>query len=333
MNQTLTPVRINLCTLFDENFLAQGLTMIESVENNSNAEVVWTILAMDEATELKLQSLNRSNMTVIQFRHFPDLELKALATIRPWRELCWTSAACLLNFCLNLESDAQYVGYIDADCFFLSNIAEMLVEIPHEKEFAIHEHNYSPDRMQWLEKSGRFNVGVIIGKPKSEFLKCVSRWRIQVLDRCDVNVQEGRCGDQTYLNDWPDKYPSLHVFQSVGVGVAPWNLNNYQFTSSQNEKLVNLTTLYFFHFHGLQYRTLWNYFAVFVPAAGYQLRYVPLSEVYLPYVRAVLLQAYNLSLHNAKLRFNSDLIWLFRNTLRKRIRLVARLRVSRNGEN
>lgn len=330
MDKSLPATRIHLCTLFDVNFLSQGLALIDSVETNSDTEIIWTILALDDAAKTKLQELNRPNIKVLSLPLFPDLDLRSLINVRPWRELCWTSAACLLNFCLDEDLNSHYVGYIDADCFFLSDIAEMLKEIPPRKEFAIHEHNFSPDRMHWLEKSGRFNVGVIIGRPKSEFKYCISRWREQVLDRCDVNAEEGRCGDQTYLNDWPDQYPGVHVFKCVGVGVAPWNLNNYEITSFQNEIYVDNKKLYFFHFHGLQYRTIWNLFAFFIPAAGYELRYTPLSEVYSPYVRAILLNASKLSLKNAEVRFSSDLMWLIRNSLRNRIRIVTRAVVNRN---
>ena len=36
------------CTLFDSNFLVQGLALIESVESNSTCNIYWTVLALDD---------------------------------------------------------------------------------------------------------------------------------------------------------------------------------------------------------------------------------------------------------------------------------------------
>jgi hypothetical protein len=257
------------CTLFDSNFLVQGLALIESVESNSSCHIFWTVLTLDDLSYSALKSMNKSNMKVIHIDKFEDLELQALKLTREWKEFCWTSAACLLNYCLSESPLGGRVAYIDADCYFFEDIYELLKPLDSESEIAIHEHRFSRDRMSWLEKSGRFNVGLVAGLNNSEFKACVRRWRSQVLDRCDVNHLEGRCGDQTYLNEWPELYKSLHVFRSPGAGLAPWNIKNYQITTIKGTLKVDSEPIYFYHFSALEFIYFSNVLTIFVPATGY----------------------------------------------------------------
>jgi hypothetical protein len=257
------------CTLFDSNFLVQGLALIESVESNSTCNIYWTVLALDDLSYSTLKSMSKSNMKVIHIDKFEDLELQALKPTRAWKEFCWTSAACLLNYCLSESPLGGRVAYIDADCYFFEDIYELLTPLESGSEIAIHEHRFSRDRMSSLEKSGRFNVGLVAGLNKSEFKACVSRWRSQVLNRCDVNDVEGRCGDQTYLNEWPGLYKSLHVLEYPGAGLAPWNIKNYKVTIINGTLKVDLKPIYFYHFSALEFIYFSKVFTIFVPAAGY----------------------------------------------------------------
>lgn len=319
MDKLTNQPSIHLCTLFDFNFLAQGLALFESVERNTLGRISWTVLALDVETERKLQDINKENLTVISFQSFADEELRSLVGIRPWREICWTSAACLLNFCLRQETEFAFIGYVDADCFFFGNIVEMLEEIPPNKNFAIHEHKFSEDRKGWLQKSGRFNVGVVIGRPSQEYLDCITSWRRRVLERCDVDMQAGRCGDQTYLNDWPSQFTSLHIFSCIGVGVAPWNVNNYEVYELANELFVNDSKVFFFHFHSLQIRKLSKFIYLLVPAAGYELNYVPNKEIYLPYISQLNIAHAIYRAPIRKFSLAKDAKWLLQNGLKGRL--------------
>jgi hypothetical protein len=260
---------IRACTLFDSNFILQGLALIESVEQNSLCDVRWTILALDKSTVHILESLGRTNIEVIYVEDFMDPELLSLKSTRPWNQFCWTSAACLLNFCLSISEPGQIVAYLDADCYFFGDIDKLLLPLLNGYEIAIHEHRFSNDRLIWLNKSGRFNVGLVAGINDRQFRMCVSRWRGQVLERCDVNHLEGRCGDQTYLNEWPNLFPSLYILEEPGAGLAPWNIKNYRISTKNHIIEVDSRPLYFYHFSSLEFIYFSKTLAVFIPADGY----------------------------------------------------------------
>jgi hypothetical protein len=293
---------IRACTLFDSNFLLQGLALIESVENNSSCDVQWTVLALDESTMHALKLLNRSDVEIIYIDDFWDPELLSLRPTRPWNEFCWTSAACLLHFCLSVSEQGQRVAYIDADCYFFGDLDKLLKPLSTGYEIAIHEHRFSSDRSMWLNKSGRFNVGLVAGVNNRDFRKCIARWRDQVLERCDVNHLEGRCGDQTYLNDWPNLFPSLYILGEPGAGVAPWNIKNYKISTQNHTIKVDSEPLYFYHFSSLQFIYFSKFFALFIPADGYLNMDRKELVIYHAYVKH-LMQLNNVAVRKSKVVF------------------------------
>lgn len=311
-----------MCTLFDSNYLLQGLTLIESVSLNSSEPIDWLVLALDHETYESLINLHDSRFSVISLDSFPDSELQELRSTRAWREFCWTCASALLNYAIQSKSGYNLIGYVDADCYFLDNIVDIFSFLPENKNFAIHEHRFSTDRIKWLESSGRFNVGVIVGRPETEFADCIALWRRQVIISCELDPGNGKCGDQTYLNDWPNLYKSLHIFEQIGVGLAPWNLNNYNLSENLGQILVDNEKVYFFHFHGLVIRRIPLLGFFYIPASGYDLGYTPISEIYAPYLTLLTQTAEKYSLYLPwKSSFN-NVAWLIKNFIRGKLRKV-----------
>ena len=262
--------------------------MIQSVERHSSAKIEWEILALDEAVYHFLKQLNKKNLNVMSFEDLNDLQLHALFGNRPWNEICWTSAACLLNTVLNRSNDDVLVGYVDADCYFFGDILNFFKDMSNGFEIFIHEHRFSKDRAEWLFKSGRFNVGLVGGKNGFNFRKCISVWRDQVLNDCSVNKDLGKCGDQTYLNDWPEKYSTLSIVEDIGAGVAPWNLNSYTLTDIEGRPYVNGVPVLFYHFHGLKFGFVNRFLSIYFPAPGYHLQRSVNRVIYREYLKHVI---------------------------------------------
>jgi len=307
---------IHLCTLFDSKFMAQGLALIESVSQNTAVPIKWTILAMDKLAHQTMLSRTGAHIQVISIDDFSDEELQNVRSQRSWKEFCWTSAACLLKYCIDNSISGQKLAYVDADCFFFSDIAKMLAPLNSSHSIGIHEHRFSEDRIGWLPKSGRFNVGVVAGVIGKNFDLCISRWRNQVIERCDVNPSEGRCGDQTYLNEWPNLYESLVILGDPGVGVAPWNIHRYKVEKSDLGIYIDNSPLYFFHFHGLELGFISSRMAFFIPASGYKSPKKEHLIIYKSYVIALMRQISNLKV---KPRSYFSLLWLIRSLLHNRL--------------
>jgi len=272
-----------LSTVCDEKFANQAIAMIGSVEENSSIEITWFILALTDPAYKILSGISKPNWHILNLSKIDD-EFYSLLDVRPWREFCWTAAAVVLNYVANF-SHASYVGYLDSDCFFFRDIAEYFHDLG-DASVLIVPHDFSPDRYEWRYKSGLFNVGLILGKQDENFRTCVAKWRRSVLDECVVDPALGKCGDQTYLNDWPKEYDFVHVLNRRGSALGPWNLNNFKRVDEIDWK-IDLNPIHFFHFHGLVVCQVTSIIFLFLPSPGYKHSLENRKVIYKHYVKAL----------------------------------------------
>lgn len=273
---------ITLCSTFDHSFLIQALTLIRSVESNTRANINWNLLALTEECYQFLINNAQSNWNILRIEDLRDCEFSKLKSTRPWREYCWTSAAVIFNYSLKL-AHTEFVGYVDADCFFLGDIENLIREISSHS-LIIYRHNFSTDRISWLYKSGNFNVGVILGRNNTNSATCIADWRKNVLEECVSDPEAGKCGDQTYLNDWPMNFSFVKVSDRPGASLAPWNLNNFS-RVDLTKRLVDNHDIDFFHFHGLQILAINRYLTLYQPAPGYKITTNHFLDLYMFYIR------------------------------------------------
>ena len=261
----------HFCTLFDMRYASRGLAMLESLEANFAGEKTITILAMDATTPLLLRAMGKPHWNVVAVEDLGDAELLEVRNSRPHREFCWTCAPALMAWMVERHDDRDVVIYVDADLCFFASPHLLLDELGDSGNILIHEHRYSPDRQHYESSSGRFNVGFVAFVVGDEARACVSRWRRQVLDKCVLDPDNGFCGDQGYLNEWPERYPGLRILRNIGGGVAPWNLLRYKVAGSVRRPVVDEVPVVFFHYHAFRtvsVRFVGNIAAI--PAWGYE---------------------------------------------------------------
>ena len=165
-------------------------------------------------------------------------------------EYCWTLSPCLPWFVLQINSKIDFITYLDADLFFYSSVHPLFDEIGLAS-IAIIEHRFSPEFKE-REINGRFCVEWVSFRRNEEGLGCLERWREQCIEWCYYRLEDGKMGDQKYLDEWPERYSSCHILQHLGAGVAPWNFSQYQFNTRNELITVDNQLLIFYHFHQFQ---------------------------------------------------------------------------------
>jgi hypothetical protein len=59
---------------------------------------------------------------------------------------------------------------------------------------------------------------------------------------------------QKYLDVWPEKFKGVYVEPNIGVGLAPWNVQQVKLSKHGNVlKTENDLPIVFYHFHGLKF--------------------------------------------------------------------------------
>jgi hypothetical protein len=277
-----------VCTLFDKGFLQRGVALINSLNEHEDVDLDFKILCLDDISANAVRELQMKNIEVLLLEDILEPKLIKAQQNRSWREFCWTLPACLLKYLIVERSIQGKLFYVDSDCFFFSSPRQMFALLDEGNEIVVHEHRFSPDRVSWQATSGRFNVGVVGGLIPGQFEECVERWSAQVLDECVLDPENGKCGDQTYLDEWPELYSKLHIMEDKGIGVAPWNMNSYQLRAKNNVVFVDRTVLVFFHFSRFQIFFERLGFIVYTCAGGYDVTPAYRKLVYRRYAKALL---------------------------------------------
>jgi len=175
---------------------------------------------------------------------------------------------------------------LDADVFFFKSPQPIIQEFESSgKSVLITEHAYDKDCDQ-TENSGTFCVQFMT------FVRDASEpvqrwWAERCLEWCYSRHEDGKFGDQKYLDDWPVRFPDfVHVLQMKNAIQAPWNAKRF----SCSDAIA-------WHFQGLRIQgkqILWY--------EGYDIPRDVQEKIYIPYISQLenILQIFSLFLVQKK---------------------------------
>ena len=249
---------LNFCTLFDSNYFTRGLAMYQSLARSLDAFHLF-IFAFDNKCYKTLKNLNLKNVTVISLKEFEDKELLGIKDSRSKAEYCWTCTPSTILYCLKNFPIASCT-YLDADLYFFSNPAPLIEEM-QDKSVSIISHRYTTRYDQSLI-SGKYCVQFMTFKNNDDGLEVVKWWRDRCVEWCFSKPVDGKFGDQKYLDDWTTRFNCVHEIENLGGGVAPWNVEQYNFFKENNETFgiernsdqvpAEKFKVIFYHFHGFK---------------------------------------------------------------------------------
>jgi hypothetical protein len=245
--------KLNFCTLFDSNYLLRGLSLIDSLCRNENSFHLY-ILAMDETAGNFLTQQAFPNVTVIKLADFETPEILSVKSSRSKGEYCWTCTPFVVDFCLD-KFQLDHCTYLDADIYFFSS-PRILIEEVGNKSVLITKHNYSPQYDQ-SEVSGIYCVQFMYFKNSQAGREALSWWKDRCLEWCYARYENGKFGDQKYLDDWLTRFNEVHELEHLGGGVAPWNIQRYSVLQKtplflRLRKSDKTAECIFYHFHALK---------------------------------------------------------------------------------
>jgi GT2 family glycosyltransferase len=278
----MTDTHYWFCTLFDRNYLFKGLTLYRSLERCAGDFTLF-VLCMDDESYETLSRLELPKARLVRLEEFEDAELRKAKATRSAIEYFWTCTPSLPLFVLDREPQADAVTYLDADLFFFGDPKPLFDEMG-PASIMIHEHRFPP-RFAHFAENGIYNVSWVSFRRDDRAFACLRRWREQCNEWCYYRLDNGRLGDQKYLDTWPREYEGVHVLQHKGGGLAPWNLERYDVRSGAGGRVfVDEDPLVFYHFHGLR---LFDDGSVQRAPTTYPLRESDVRLLYDPYVDAL----------------------------------------------
>ena len=278
---------VNFCTLFDSNYLTRGIALYASLKDVSASFHLY-VLAFNDDCFNYLSREELPHLTVISLSEFEDERLLEIKPTRSVAEYCWTCTPSIILYCIE-KHNLPSCTYVDADMFFYQDPVILINEM-QEKSILISEHRYTRDYDQ-SAKSGIYCVQFMCFKNTSEGMTALLWWRDRCIEWCYAKYEDGKFGDQKYLDDWTSRFKGVHVMQHPGGGLAPWNIQQYN-CRIQNETLTVIDKktgksfpLIFFHFHGVKFYT-----DGYISCCGalYEIDSLAKDLLYLPYFAKLL---------------------------------------------
>jgi hypothetical protein len=111
-------------------------------------------------------------------------------------------------------------------------------------------------------------------------------WRQRCKEWCYSRFEDGKFGDQKYLDNWLSRFKNVHIPTHIGCGVAPWNIQQYNIFVKNNviivsDKVTGIEQpLIFFHLHAIKKykisnKTHWQLGWYFINGDAIELIYKP----------------------------------------------------------
>ena len=223
-----------------------GMSLHHSLMTHAQPFHLW-ILCMDELVEEQLKAITLPQVSLISLKEIETPELLNVKTQRGRGEYCWTITPFTFTAVFEKQSDIERVTYIDADLYFFRNPQILLKEFDESgKDIFITEHGYAPEYDQTL-LYGRFCVQFLTAKNNKAALSIIFWWQQKCLDWCYAKLEDGKFGDQKYLDIWTELFSqNVWILQQKENTLAPWNINHF------SKYLGNKLNPVFYHFHSFR---------------------------------------------------------------------------------
>jgi hypothetical protein len=257
-------------TLFDANFLPQGLCLYFSLVQHAEDFMLW-VLCIDEASFETLRGLSLPRLRLLDLRRLETAELRAVRPSRSRAEYCWTLTPFAPRWVFETDPAVKRVTYLDADLFLLKSPRPIFRELDASgKAVLITDHAYAPDYDQ-SSMSGKYCVQFLtFERLRGEVVR--HWWQERCVEWCFNREENGLFGDQKYLESFPVLFAELtHVLERKEWLQAPWNAIRFP-----------CSDCIAFHFQGL--RLIGGRQGRVLLYSGRQIPRASLRAIYLPYL-------------------------------------------------
>lgn len=305
---------LSFCTLFDSYYLDKGLALYHSLERVSDNFILYVFCFDDESYQILLGK-KYPHMKPLHHSVFETEELLRLKKERSKAEYCWTCTSVIIEYILD-HFHVDSCTYLDSDLYFYGDPQILFDEINNKNaDVIIVPHRFKNDRRgrQMEERNGRYCVQFNYFRHNENGRRVLEWWKEKCFEWCYDIPEPDRMGDQKYLNYFMDNFDGVYELDYLGGGVAPWNLERYQFCDDNQKELIMQTQtgekfrLIFYHFQNLRYLP-GNKVNIKSQTKNKKLKY----KIYIPYlqeiekIRESLKREYGLSFEPKKLQRSSN---------------------------
>lgn len=254
---------MNLCTLFDSNYIDRALVMYDSLKSSCDCFTLY-VIAFDDKCYNTLTELNLPGMVITSYDEFEDDILREVKSNRSTREFLWTCSGYSIRY-LMIKYALNDLTYIDSDLYFYASPEPALQKfLESDCDAAIISHRYSkhPENEYNAKMYGQYCVQFNTFKNTPNGMTILNWWVDKCLECCTENATDELFGDQKYLDMFTSLFTGVYIYEDFGMGIAPWNVDEYVEASetpeskdariyAKNTRSGESGSIIFYHFHSL----------------------------------------------------------------------------------
>ena len=196
-----------------------------------------------------------SNIVIIPIESVDNYftELKKLKTERTYVDYIFTLSPYFPLYILQNNPNLHHICSLDADQYFFSS-PKLIFDQLKTASVLITPHRFTSELLaKNVEEFGKFNVSFQVFKNDEYGLKCLDLWKNQCFNWCKDVLEDDKFADQKYLDTWSHHLgDKVQEIKNIGLGLAPWNINNYEISTKNKQVFVNQEKLILFHYQGLR---------------------------------------------------------------------------------
>jgi len=235
---------VNFCTLFDSNYISKGLALYLSIERFSDDFVLY-VMAMDRKCQDMLKALGLARIRVECIDDVFTPELTEAKGNRSRAEFCWTCGSFVTDYFLH-RYDLPDITYLDSDLMFFSSPQVIFDELAANNASVGLAPHFTKNHL-----FGRYCVQYVYFKNDTYGTAALTWWKNECLKWCYSKLEDGKYGDQKYLDRFSELFGNVHDIVNRGVGIAYWNMDSYRYRDGRVLYKGYQWPMVFFHYSGI----------------------------------------------------------------------------------
>jgi hypothetical protein len=243
---------MNFAAILDKNYIPRLNTLLYSLLKHES-KFNFYVIALDDETYHYFKAVENCIPISINEIHSYYPELDNIEKERDRVSYIFTLSPFYPSYILEKYPDLDHICSLDSDQFFFST-PKVIFDLLDRYSVLITPHRFSPKLKELdFERFGKFNVSFQVFKNNQVGKQCLKLWREQCFNWCFDKEENGWYADQKYLNVWQDQFgEQVHEIQHVGLGLAPWNIEDVTIEKRGKEIIVDQQLLILYHYQGLK---------------------------------------------------------------------------------